>query len=667
VEKIGMTRLANRNSLATHGIVALAAAMGIAATPAASHELPPAGTTTKATQVANQSVAARLPLEEQTDFENARRGFLARIEGDAIRDAQGRVIWPIKDYAAFRGPAPDSVNPSLWRQAQLVNMQGLFEVMDGIYQVRGYDVSVMTVIRGETGWIVVDPLLSAETAAAALDLVNRTLGERPVTGIIYSHSHGDHFGGVRGVIDEGDARARAVPIIAPNGFTAATVAENLMAGNAMTRRAELMFGNHLPIDAQGQVSMGLGPGLSSGTIGLIQPTEELGTGITQRTIDGIVFDFVDAGETEAPAEFMFYLPQFNALCTTEVVTTTMHNALTLRGARIRDLARWSEVIDEVLQAYGTSDVVFASHGWPTWGGENVTEHLRSQRDTYRYVHDQTLRLMNQGQTMTEIAENIEETPDQQKYLATRGYYGTMNHNSKAVYQAYLGWWDGIPANYFAHPAEERAKRFAKAMGGMDKLLAEGRRAFEAGDYRWSADVFNNAVFSEPGNGQARAWLAASYEQLGFQSESGAWRAYFLSAAHELRQPKADGGKIDYGNPGLLGGVPSAQLFRLLSVRYNPAKLEREPFLVAFVFPGEVIEVEVNRQVAFARTVTAASGKAAAVLIVARPDFDALILRRTSLAELLGNGRAKLTGDAGALDAYFGALEAPTPGFNVVEP
>jgi alkyl sulfatase BDS1-like metallo-beta-lactamase superfamily hydrolase len=645
----------------------LGAVLAVTAIPAVSHEPPPAGTTTKATQAANQSIAARLPIQEQADFENARRGFLARIEGDAIRDAEGRAIWPIKDYAAFEGPAPESVNPSLWRQAQLVNMQGLFEVMDGIYQVRGYDISVMTVIRGETGWIVVDPLLSAETAAAALDLVNQTLGKRPVTGVIYSHSHGDHFGGVRGVIDEGDARARAVPIIAPNGFTAATVAENLMAGNAMTRRAELMFGNHLPIDAQGQVSIGLGPGLSSGTIGLIRPTEELGTGVTQRTIDGILFDFVDAGETEAPAEFMFYLPQFNALCTTEVVTTTMHNALTPRGARVRDLARWSEVIDEVLQAYGTSSVVFASHGWPTWGTENVAEHLRSQRDTYRYVHDQTLRMMNQGQTMVEIAEQIEETPDQQQRFATRGYYGTLNHNSKAVYQAYLGWWDGVPANYFAHPAEERASRFVAAMGGMEKVLAEGRRAFDAGDYRWSAEIFNNAVFDAPGNLQARGWLAASYEQLGFQAESGAWRAYFLSAAYELRQPKAEGGKIEFGNAGLLGGVPSAQLFRSLSVRYNPAKLEREPFLVAFVFPGEVIEVEVNRQVAFARTVTAASDKAAAVLTVSRPDFDALILRRASLTELLGNGRAKLMGDARALGAYFGALEAPTPGFNVVEP
>ncbi len=662
-----MANLERRVSLTKRGLVSLGALVAVVAVPAAAQEPPPPGTTTKATQAANKSVAERLSLEEQTDFENARRGFLARIEGDAIRDPQGRVIWPTKDYAAFAGAAPESVNPSLWRQAQLVNMQGLFEVMDGIYQVRGYDISVMTVIRGQAGWIVVDPLLSAETAAAAMDLVNARLGKRPVTGVIYSHSHADHFGGVRGVIDEADARARGVPIIAPNGFTAATVAENLMAGNAMTRRAELMFGNHLPINEQGQVSIGLGPGLSSGTIGLIQPTEELGKGVTQRIIDGIVFDFVDAGETEAPAEFMFYLPQFNALCTTEVVTTTMHNALTPRGARIRDLARWSEVIDEVLQAYGKSNVVFASHGWPTWGADNVAEHLRSQRDTYRYVHDQTLRMMNQGQTMVEIAEQIDETTDQQKHFATRGYYGTMNHNSKAVYQAYMGWWDGVPANYFSYPAEERGKRFVAAMGGMDRLLAEGRRAFDAADYRWSADVFNNAVFSEPGNQQARAWLAASYEQLGFQAESGAWRAYFLSAAHELRQPKAASGKIDFGNAGLLGGVPSAQLFRSLSVRYNPAKLAREPFTVAFVFPGEIIEVEVNRQVAFARTVAAAPDNAGAVLTIARPDFDALILRRASLADLLGDGRATLSGDAGALGAYFGALETPTPGFNVVEP
>jgi len=524
----------------------------------------------------------------------------------------------------------------------------------------------MTVIRGKTGWIVVDPLLSAETAAASMDLVDRTLGKRPVVGVIYTHSHADHFGGVRGVIDEADAKVSNVPIIAPNGFTAATVAENLMAGNAMARRAEFQFGNHLPIGPAGKVSIGLGPGLSDGTVGLIRPTEELGTGVTKRTIDGIDFEFVDAGQTEAPSEFMFYLPQFNALCTAEVATKTLHNGLTPRGARIRDQLRWSEVLDEVLQKYGNSDVVFASHNWPTWGPKNVSEYLRSQRDIYRYVHDQTLRLVNNGATIDEAAEQLGEAPSQSATFATRGYYGTLNHNSKAVYQAYLGWWDGVPAHYYEHPPVEKARRFVAAMGGIAKVLAEGQRAYEAGDYRWAAEVFNNTVFADPNNAEARTWLASTYEQIGFQAESGAWRAYYLSAAQELRQPKSDGGKIGLSNASVLAGVPSAELFKALAVRYNPAKLKREPFTIAFAFSGETIAVEVNRDVAFPRVVQG-SASATATLTVSRPDFDKLILRMASLNDLLASGAAKLEGDAGALGAYFGAIESADPAFNVVEP
>ncbi|MBX3495866.1 MAG: MBL fold metallo-hydrolase [Parvibaculum sp.] len=629
---------------------------------------PPAGEATEATRLANAALAARLPLDAPGDFEDARRGLLAQIDADAIYDADGNVVWPIKASDFITGESPDTVNPSLWRQAKLTNLHGLFEVTDGIWQVRGYDLAVMTVIRGDTGWIVVDPLLTRETAAASLKLVNDTLGERPVTGVIYTHSHADHFGGVRGVIDEEDAKARAVPILAPEGFLTAAVSENLLAGNHMSRRAVLMFGNALPHGPAAQVSVGLGPALAKGSIGLIAPTEEVpGTG-TRRTVDGVVFEFIDAADTEAPGEFMFYLPQFNALCTAEVASGTLHNALTPRGAHVRDLLKWSRVIDHVLTEYGTADIVFASHHWPKWGAENVEKYLRDQRDIYRYIHDQTVRLANAGGTIAEVAEALPEPALQSEAFHTRGYYGTLNHNAKAVYQFYFGWWDGVPANYHAHPPVERATRLVAAMGGADATLAEGRRAFESGDYRWAADVFNNVVFADAANKAARDWLAASYEQMGFQAESGAWRSYYLSGAQELRRGIPDVGEVNTGNKDFIAGVASIDLFNALSVRYAPEKLARDPFELNFHFTDtqEDIVVDIGRAVAFPR-LGVVSENAAATIHMSRSAFDDMMLRQRSFPQLAQAGEATLEGDAAALGAFFEALETPPFWFNVVEP
>lgn len=630
---------------------------------------PPAGEATDATRAANRAVAERLPLDERSDFDDAARGRIAQIEAEAILDADGRTVWPIAQYAGVAdGAAPDTVNPSLWRQAKLTNMHGLFEVTDGIWQVRGYDLSVMTVIRGETGWILIDPLLTEETAAASLQLVNDTLGERSVTGILYTHSHADHFGGVRGVIDEADAREREVPILAPIGFSDSAVAENLLAGNHMSRRAALMFGNALPIGPAAKVSIGLGPGLGAGTIGLIAPTEEIEGRGTQRTVDGIIFEFVDAAGTEAPAEFMFYLPQFDALCTAEVATATFHNALTPRGAKIRDLKTWSEAIDHVLVEYGDADLVFASHHWPTWGEANVRAFLRGQRDIYRYTHDQALRRANRGETMVEIAEALDEPPVQASAFDTRGYYGTLNHNAKAAYQFYFGWWDGVPANYHAHPPEARAVRLVAAMGGIDAAIAEGRRAFEAGDYRWAADVLNHAVFAEPGSEAAKDWLAAAYEQLGFQAESGAWRAYYLTAAQELREGLPDVREVSSANAEFLAAVPTRDLFDAMAARYAPETLERAAFLLHFRFTdtGEDITVDVGTATAFPRAGPPDS-EPAATLTLTRTALDSLILRERGLPALMASGEAAIDGDPSALAAYFAALETPPFWFNVVEP
>ncbi len=655
------------------GILAAAALLGACSGgqegPAPSSEAPPTGVATEATRAANAALAARLPLDESSDFDDASRGLLAQIAQDEILDDNGEVVWRISKRDFITGDSPDTVNPSLWRQERLNSFHGLFEVTDGVYQVRGYDLAVMSVIRGDTGWIIVDPLLNKETSAAGLKLVNDTLGERPVTGVIYTHSHADHFGGARGVIDETEIEARNVPVLAPIGFSEAAVSENLLAGNYMTRRAVLMFGNTLPSGTTGQVGVGLGPGLPTGTIGLVAPTEEIEGRGTVRVVDGVTFEFIDAAGTEAPAEFMFYLPEFNALCTAEVATATFHNGLTLRGAKVRDFLEWSRAIDYVLTEYGdSSDVVFASHHWPTFGQERVVDFLRGQRDIYRYTHDQTVRRANRGETQFEIAEELEEPPVQSTNFDTRGYYGTLNHNAKAVYQYYFGWWDGVPATFNAHPLEEKAGRFVEAVGGEDAALAVGQKAFDEGDYRWAAEVLNYVLFANPENEHARDWLAASYEQMGFQAESGAWRDYYLTGASELRNGLPEAVEVSTASRDFIEGVPTIELFNALAVRYAPEKLAREPFALNFRFTDtdETILVDVGRATAFPRPGTQAED-AAATLTLSRSAFNDLILQERNFQQIAAAGEAFVEGDPTALLAWFGALETPEAWFNVVEP
>ena len=629
--------------------------------------LPSPGTATEATKQANASLAARLDLAPGSDGEDARRDRIAYIEDEAILGDDGSVVWAIPQFEFLDGNAPETVNPSLWRQSQLAAHHGLFRVMDGVYQVRGYDLSVMSVIEGDTGWIIVDPLTATETAAASLKLVNDTLGERPVTGVLYTHSHADHFGGARGVISDEDV-ANGVPVLAPIGFSESAVSENLIAGNQMGRRSTLMFGNTLPRSTTAHVGSGLGPGLPNGTISLLLPTEEIEGRGTVRVIDGVTFEFIDAAGTEAPAEFMFYLPEKRALCTAEVATATFHNVLTPRGAKVRDALKWSRAIDYVLAEYGeTSDVVFASHHWPTWGQENVVQFLASQRDIYRYVHDQTLRNANAGATMVEAAEAVEEPAFQADDFATRGYYGTLNHNAKAVYQHYFGWWGGVPAEYNRLPHEVTAERYVEAMGGAASVLEIGQNAFSSGDYRWAAEVFNHLVFAEPENQEARDWLSAAYEQLGFQAESGAWRSYYLTGAAELRRGLPNVGNPQLGNADFLRAVPSIDLFDALAARYNPSKIDRDPFAIVFDFPdtGETISLLVEKAVIVPREGTIEDP--AATVTIDRLNFDRLVLGDASPLGLVTTGKMKVGGKRGAVSAMFDALDQPPFWFNTVTP
>ena len=656
-------------------ILATTACAGVAPKPRASvpatapmRTPPTAGEASQATKAANAAVLRRLAFTDRSDFEDAQRDRLAFIKEDAIRNKAGKVVWAIPQFAFLDAPAPDTVNPSLWRQSQLAAHHGLFKVTDGVYQVRGYDLSVMSIIEGKRGWIIVDPLTSNETAAAALKLVNDTLGSRPVTAMLYTHSHADHFGGARGVLSPAQIDGGTVPIYAPVGFSKNAVAENLIAGNHMSRRATLMFGSTIPRSPTGHVGAGLGPGLPNGTISLVLPTEEIEGRGTRRVIDGIVFEFIDAAGTEAPAEFMFYLPQKRALCTAEVATATFHNVLTPRGAKVRDARAWSRSIDHVLRTYGAkSDVVFASHHWPTWGTDNVQAFLQGQRDIYRYVHDQTVRHANAGAGMTEAAEAIPEPAFQANGFDTRGYYGTLNHNAKAVYQYYFGWWDGVPADYHRHPRTVTAKRYVDAMGGPERTLRLGQNAFAEGDYRWAAEVLNHLAFAEAGGDEAKQWLAAAYEQLGFQAESGAWRSYYLVAAAELRRGVPDGSGPRLGREDFVKAVPSLELFDALAARFNPAKMQQSPYALVFRFPdqNETITLLVQRSVIVPREGTVDAP--AATVIIDRADFNRLVLRAVSAPALMKDGKMKVQGDPKALGGLFAALDQPPYWFNVVTP
>jgi alkyl sulfatase BDS1-like metallo-beta-lactamase superfamily hydrolase len=650
--------------------VALSILALVAAT--AAEAMPPVGIATEATKAANASVAANLPIADQTDFENANRGFLAQIAGDNIFNEDGSVAWDSRQFDFIEGAAPDTVNPSLWRQAKLNSIHGLFEVVPGIYQIRGYDLAQMTLIAGKTGWIIVDPLTTPAPSKAGLALANKTLGERPVVAVIFTHSHGDHFGGVVGVASPEDFRSGKVQIIAPHGFLAESIGESVIAGTAMNRRVQFQFGTALPVGKTGHVGGGLGQKLSSGDVSLMPPTRSISKDGETLTVDGIAFDFMDAGETEAPAELVFYIPQYKALHTAEVATRTFHNALTPRGALVRDTLKWSKVIDNMLAKYGAkSDVMLASHHWPTWGSANVQASLKNQRGIYRYVHDQTMRQANQGATMHEIAENIGEPDFAKTDFGVRDYYGTLNHNSKAVYQRYFGWWDAIPAHYHELPPVEASKKYVSAMGGAEKALALGEKAFDEGDYRWAATVFNHLVFADPADEAAKKWLASTYEQLGFQAEAGTWRNIYLVGAKELREGNNVKSSISTANAKVLSGIPAVDLFDAMATRFNPLKMQGDGGIIRFWFPDrkEAVRIDLGKSVMFPRKedyAVIADGSDTQITI-SRELFTKLLMREVKAPELIEKKDMIISGDMALMAAMFGALDEVNPQFDIVTP
>ncbi|MEV8586623.1 alkyl sulfatase dimerization domain-containing protein [Streptomyces sp. NPDC051180] len=485
-------------------------------------------------------------FEDETDFENADRGFLGALVPGVVTAGDGSVVWDNDGYAFLDAECPDTAHPSLWRQGRLNARQGLYEVTEGIYQVRGLDLSNMTLVEGERGVVVIDPLISVETAEAALALYREHRGARPVTAVIYTHSHGDHFGGVRGVLPHG--AEEGVPILAPAGFLEHAVSENVYAGTAMTRRASYMYGVGLPKSPAGQIGVGLGQATSTGTISLIPPTVDITETGQEETVDGVRIVFQLTPGTEAPAEMNFLFPDHRALCLAENATHTLHNVLTLRGAVVRDARIWAHYLDEAIEFFhGRYDVAFASHHWPTWGHDAVVEFLAGQRDLYAYLHDQTLRLLNEGHTGVEIAELIELPPALARAWHGRGYYGSLSHNTKAIYQRYLGWYDGNPAHLWEHPPVELARRYVEVAGGAAEALAKARRYLEDGDLRFAATLLDHVVFADPGDEEAKAALAGVYERLGYGAENATWRNFYLRGAQELREG-VTGEMVDTTNP-----------------------------------------------------------------------------------------------------------------------
>ena len=619
-----------------------------------------------------EAFAATLPPDDGTDAADVARGFIATRTEPVIEkitpNAWLPVSWDLSKSDFVHGPCPDTVNPSLWRQAGFNAQHGLYEVIDGFYQVRGFDTSTATFIRGDEGWLVIDPLTTTETARAAFELVTEHLGERPVTAVIYTHSHVDHFGGILGMVDPDRIEAGEVPIVAPEGFLREAVAENLLAGPAMGRRAMYQFGMLLDWSEYGHVDQGLGKGVPTGASALVPPTIEITETGQGLVLDGIRIEFQLTPESEAPAEMHFYFPEHRALCMAENCTATMHNVLTLRGALVRDTLMWSRYIDEALDRWGdVSDVVFASHGWPHWGGEAVRGYLVRQRDLYRWLHDQSMRLINLGYTPNEISARIDLPPGLWADYHCHGYYGTVSHNVRAVYQRYLGFYDGHPSSLDPYEPVEAGKRYVDFMGGMDTLLDRARESYEAGDHKWVAEVLRHAVFADPGCEEARLLQADAFEQLAYRAEAGPWRDVYLSGAQELRNGSITVHSVSRPRPELVAGMDLQQAFDLLAAAMDGvAAADLGSLAVDWHVGSDVVRLELSNG-----TMHSTPGRSHpqpdVVVRGERTALDRMTAEGAAVADLLAEGNLTATGDVDRLTALFACVTEFPRFYNIVEP
>lgn len=617
-----------------------------------------------ATRAANAALAAKLPFAEQGDFEAAKRGLIAPVPEGMVKSRSGTVLWNLGEYAFIDGElAPATVNPSLWRMARLNMANGLFKVTDRLYQLRGFDISNMTVIEGDTGLILIDPLTTAEVSRAALAHYFSHRPQKPVVAVIYTHSHVDHYGGVRGVVDEAGVKAGKVAVIAPDGFMEAVSGENVLAGMPMARRAQFQFGTMLPRGPRGQVDAGLGKGIARGSTGLIAPTLSIVQPVEEHTVDGITIVFQLAPETEAPAEMHMFYPQLGVLNMAENACPLLHNFIPLRGAVARDPRIWAKYIGDAIAMYApATEVMIGQHHWPVWGRAAVLDHLEAQRDLYKHIHDQTLRLMNKGWRPAEIAEAIDLPPGLAERWTVRGYYGSVSHNVKAVYQRYLSWYDANPCNLHPLPPARAAAKFVEYMGGAAAAIARAKADFAKGEYRWVAQVMKEVVYAEPDNIEARALCADALEQMGYQAESATWRNAFLYGAQELRHGVFElPVRIAIGAD-TLAGLSSDIFFDLMAIRLDPAKAAGQSMVINWQFTDrdEKLALTLSHSTLTHR-LGEWSDKATATVITTRDALDAMVLGTLKPAEALQSGKVRIEGDPSRLGVLFTVVEfAPNP-------
>jgi alkyl sulfatase BDS1-like metallo-beta-lactamase superfamily hydrolase len=623
-----------------------------------------------ATQQVNAALVAMLPFGDKTDFDDAKRGFIGTHAEGVIRTPSGNAVWNLPAYRFIEDEdAPTTVNPSLWRMARLNLNHGLFKVVDRVYQVRGFDLANMTIIEGEKGLIVIDPLTAVETAKAALELYCAHRPRRPVVAVIYSHSHTDHYGGVKGVISEEDVHAGRVQVIAPDGFLKAIGDEMVLAGNAMARRAQFQFGTLLAPGPRGQVDAGLGKAVARGTVTLIAPTLSIKQAVETHRIDGVEIVFQMAPETEAPAEMHMFLPEFGVLNMAENATRHLHNFCPLRGAVVRDPRQWSHYLNQALEMFGgKSDVLIGQHHWPTWGRERIRDFLEKQRDLYKYVHDQTVRLMNQGCRPGEIAEVLKLPLELAREWSVRDYYGTIRHNAKAVYQRYLGWYDGNPVNLNPLPPCESARRTVDYMGGADAVLERARQDYARGDYRWVSQAASQVVFADPKNQAARELAADAFEQLGYQAESATWRNAYLYGAQELRNGVLQIPPRPILNPELLVAVSTEMLFDFIAVRLNPSRVRGQQFVINWDIQdsGERLTQRLCHS-ALTQVMGKVDASATASVTATRVTIVSLVVRKLTVAQAIEAGKLHVQGDASRVSALFEMLDHFAMQFDVVTP
>jgi alkyl sulfatase BDS1-like metallo-beta-lactamase superfamily hydrolase len=626
---------------------------------------------TEATKAANRAVQNYLNFNDKSDFDDAKRGLIAKPDTLTIRHAQGAVVWDLEEYKKYIGedkPTPDTVNPSLWRNAQLNMNHGLFRVHERIFQVRGYDLSNITFVQGDTGWIVFDPLISAETAKAAFDLVTQHLGQRPVLAVVYSHSHIDHYGGVKGVVSEADVEAKKVQILAPEHFAEHAISENVIAGNAMGRRAIYMYGALLPRNAQGGVNGGLGQTTSTGAAGLILPTREIKSTGETVTIDGVTMVFQMTPGTEAPAEMNTWFPQFKAMWMAENTTNTLHNVLTLRGAQVRDPLKWASFLNETIDTYGPDvEVKFQAHHWPQWGNAKIVDYWKKQRDLYKYQHDQAVNLLNKGYTGLELSNMVKLPPELDKQFYNRGYYGSVRHNTRAVYQRYMGFYDGNPTTLDQLPPEDAAKKYVEYMGGAASVLGKAKADFDRGEYRWVAEAMKQVVFADPNNKDAKELLADAYEQMGYQAESGPWRSIYLQGAFELRNGVPSAGGTNVASPDTIKAMPPEMTFDYFAVRLNGEKAwgKKLTLNIDFTDLGQSYSLLVENGVL--NHAKRPAPNADAKITLSKSTLDRIQLGEITAEQAIASGEMKLEGKREAFADFVGMLDRFPFWFNIVTP